>query len=60
MKKGQLKQKVTADYILDLYQESKLRTGKEAEKILNAVKMLSRHLNEWLVIPEDIKIRKKR
>jgi hypothetical protein len=28
--------------------------------LLNAAKMLAKHLNEWLVIPNSIKIKKKK
>jgi len=51
---GKAKQKITADYILDLYQESKKRKGKEGTMLLQAVIELSKHLNEWLVVPEEI------
>lgn len=60
MESGQLKQKVTADYVLDLYEESKRKKGQEAADLLNAAKMLAQHLNEWLVIPSHIKVKKKK
>ena len=60
MQGGQIKQKVTADYILDVYEESKRKKGQEAMDLLNAAKMLAKHLNEWLVIPNSIKIKKKK
>jgi len=57
---GKAKQKITADYVLDVYEESKRKKGKEAAILLNAAKELSKHLNEWLVIPEEIaKLKKK-
>lgn len=57
---GKLKQRITADYILDVYEEYKRKKGKEAAVLLDAAKMLSKHLNEWLVVPEEIsKIKKK-
>lgn len=60
MQDGQIKQKVTADYVLDVYEESKRKKGQEATDLLNAAKMLAKHLNEWLVIPSSIKIKKKK
>jgi len=51
---GKIKQKITADYVLDLYLESKCRRGKEAATLLNAACTLSQHLNEWLIVPEEI------
>lgn len=51
---GKTKQKITADYILDVYAESKRRKGKDAAMLLNAAKELSKHLNDWLVVPEEI------
>lgn len=59
METGQVKQKVTADYVLDVYLESKRKKGQESTDLLNAAKMLSKHLNEWLVIPSNIKVKKK-
>jgi hypothetical protein len=57
---GKAKQKITADYVLDVYAESKKKKGKEATVLLNAAKELSKHLNEWLVVPEEIaKLKKK-
>jgi len=60
MSSGKAKQKVTADYVLDVYEESKRKTGREAAELLNAAKLLARHLNEWLVIPDNIKLKKKK
>jgi len=57
---GKAKQKITADYVLDIYLESKKKKDKEATILLNAAKELSKHLNEWLVVPEEIaKLKKK-
>lgn len=56
---GKTKQKITADYVLDLYLESKKKKGKDAQTLYLAVIELSKHLNEWLVIPDEIsKIKK--
>jgi len=51
---GKIKQKITADYVLDLYIQSKICKGKDALTLFNAACTLSQHLNEWLVIPEEI------
>lgn len=57
---AKVKQKITADYVLDIYLESKTRKGKESAVLLNAARTLSQHLNEWLVVPEEVaKIKKK-
>jgi len=57
---GKIKQKITADYVLDVYAEYKKKKGKEAAILLDTAKMLSKHLNEWLVVPEEIsKLKKK-
>lgn len=57
---AKVKQKITADYVLDVYLESKNKKGKESAVLLNAARTLSQHLNEWLVVPEEVyKIRKK-
>ena len=57
---GKAKQKITADYVLDIYLESKKKKDIEATILLNAAKELSKHLNEWLVVPEEIaKLKKK-
>ena len=54
MKQGQIKQKITADYVLDVYLLSKSKTGKEKEDLLIMAKTLSKHLNEYLVVPKSI------
>lgn len=51
---GKIKQKITADYVLDLYLESKTHKGKDSSTLYNAACTLSQHLNEWLVVPEEI------
>lgn len=57
---AKVKQKITADYVLDVYLESKGKKGKESAILLNAARTLSQHLNEWLVVPEEVaKIKKK-
>lgn len=59
MEKGKIKQKITADYILDIYEQSKKAKGVEASNLLAVAKTLSQHLNEWLVA-EDIPALKKK
>lgn len=51
---GKAKQKITADYVLDVYEESKKKKGKESAVLLNAAIELSKHLNDWLVVPDEI------
>jgi len=57
---GKVKQKITADYILDVYQEYKKLKGKDAQTLYQAVVALSKHLNEWLVVPDEIAKYKKK
>lgn len=54
MKQGQIKQKITADYVLDVYLLSKTKKGKERDELLLMAKTLSKHLNEYLVVPKKI------
>lgn len=54
MKQGQIKQKITADYVLDVYLLSKTKKGKERDELLLMAKTLSQHLNEYLVVPKKI------
>lgn len=54
MKQGQIKQKITADYVLDVYLLSKTKSGKEKEELLVMAKTLSKHLNEYLVVPKNL------
>ena len=53
------KTKITADFVLDIYEQSKKKKGKEAQDLLQAAISLSKHLNEWLVVPSNIGIKKK-
>lgn len=60
MEKGKIKQKITADYILDIYEQSKRAKGAEASNLLTIAKTLSKHLNEWLVAEEIPSTKKKK
>ena len=60
MEKGKVRQKITADYILDIYEQSKRSKGAEASNLLAIAKTLSKHLNEWLVSEEIPRIKKKK
>ena len=59
MKQGQIKQKITADYVLDVYLLSKKKIGKERDELLLMAKTLSQHLNEYLVVPKNIQSKKR-
>jgi hypothetical protein len=54
MTTGKTKTKITADFVLDVYEQSKKTKGKEAQELLQAAISLSKHLNEWLVVPTNI------
>lgn len=42
-------QKITHDFILELYETSKKVKGKEKEELLATVETLSKHVGQWLV-----------
>lgn len=50
---GKTKTKITADFVLDIYEQSKKKKGKESSELLQTAISLSKHLNEWLVVPES-------
>lgn len=52
MNKGSIKQKITADYILDMYAHAQRKKGAEKEELMKFVRTLSTHLNEFLVVDE--------
>lgn len=54
MNTGKAKTKITADFILDIYEKSKKTKGKAAEELLQTAKTLCNHLNEWLVVSDSI------
>lgn len=54
LSQGKIKKKITADLVLSYYDKSKKSKSKQdKEYYLNTAKVLSQHLNEWLVINED-------
>ena len=54
MKKGVVKQKVTADYILDLYDKAKkIKSRKTRAVMMKNIKVLSQNLGKYLVRPLD-------
>lgn len=55
MEEGKAKTKITADFVLDIYEKSKKTKGKASEELLQTAKTLSKHLNEWLVVSNNLK-----
>jgi hypothetical protein len=55
MAEGKAKTKITADFVLDLYEKSKKAKGKASAELLQTAKTLSKHLNEWLVVADNLK-----
>jgi len=53
LNQGKTKKKITADLVLSYYEKSKKSKGKDKEYYLNTAKILSQHLNEWLVVKDD-------
>lgn len=54
VKKVEIKQKVTADFILDLYDKAKKMKSQERKaKMLKQIKVLSQHLGHYIVKPLD-------
>lgn len=52
MNGGKIKQKITADLVLEYYEKYKKSKGKEKNLYYQTATELSKHLNEWLIIPE--------
>lgn len=50
---------VTSDFILGLYERSKLSKDQEKDIILEQVKLFSEHLNEYIEKPNKITLLKK-
>jgi hypothetical protein len=51
---GYVKCKITADFILELYDEMKEEPDPLFKRAkLEAIEELSNHLGEWLVLPDD-------
>ena len=54
VKKGIVKKKITADFIIDLYEKSKkMKDAKKKARALKNIKMLSQHIGEYLIKPLD-------
>jgi hypothetical protein len=50
VKKGIVKKKITADFIIDLYEKSKkMKDAKKKARALKNIKMLSQHVGEYLI-----------
>jgi len=51
---AEVKQEITADFILNLYDELKQMTDPEEKRAQRAViEVLSEHMGEWLVLDEN-------
>lgn len=54
MKKGTIKEKVTHDYILDLYEKCrKIKDKKKKAQFLKEIKKLTKHIGEYVVKVQD-------
>jgi len=54
VKKGIVKEKITADFIIDLYEKAKkMKDQKKKAKALKNIKILSNHIGEYLIKPVD-------
>ena len=54
MKKGVIKTKVTADFILDLYDKAKkVRSREKKLEIMKQIKILSKNVGSYIVKPLD-------
>lgn len=54
MKKVEIKKKISADYILYLYDKAKkIKNPKKKLELNKQIKILSKHLGEYLVKPLD-------
>ena len=52
MRKAIIKNKITTDYILDLYEDAKkIKDKKKKIKALKQIKILSEHIGEYIVKP---------
>ena len=49
-KSGKHTKKITADMILDMYKASKKLKGVKQKELMDKIKFLSQHLNEYLFI----------
>ena len=54
MRSGIIKQKITSDYILDLYDRcKKIKNKKERQELMEQIKKMSQHIGEYLIKVED-------
>ena len=54
VKKVQIKEKITVDFILDLYDQAKVLKDKNKKlKLMKTIKFLSEHIGEYIVEPID-------
>tara|TARA_B100000405_G_C16348591_1_gene287034 strand:+ start:329 stop:496 length:168 start_codon:yes stop_codon:yes gene_type:complete len=54
VKKGVIKEKITADFIIDLYEKAKkMKDQKKKAIALKNIKILSNHIGEYLIKPVD-------
>lgn len=54
VKKGIVKTKITADFILDLYDKAKkLRSQEKKVELMKQIRILSQHVGEYIVKPLD-------
>jgi len=54
VKKGIVKEKITADFIIDLYEKAKkMKDQKKKATALKNIKILSNHIGEYLIKPVD-------
>lgn len=50
MKKGVIKEKITANYIIDLYEKAKkIKNLKKKKDLFDKIKLLSSHLGDYIV-----------
>jgi hypothetical protein len=54
MKKGTVKEKITHDYILDLYEKCrKLKSKKKKSEMLKEIKKLTNHIGDYVIKIQD-------
>jgi hypothetical protein len=54
VKKGEVKQKITVDYINSLYDKAKkLKSQEKKLKALKEIRILSKHLGSYIIKPLD-------
>lgn len=54
MKKGEVKAKITSDFILDLYDKAKkMKSQQKKLELMKQIKILSQHIGEYMIKPID-------